>query len=96
MNGELEKRLSKHIEEGALFQGKMLVFVENFNKRVLPSLVTSLGCDARHNALKAELAGNELDETKDYQQRWKNRLWGAVIAVILLALGAGFDVLLKG
>jgi hypothetical protein len=96
MNGELEKRLSNHIEEGAAFQGKMNEFLDNFNKRVLPSLVTSKGCDARHSALKAELADDERDDVLESQQRWRNRLWGALMAIALFALGAGFDTLVRG
>ncbi|MBU8871392.1 MAG: hypothetical protein KOO60_11060 [Gemmatimonadales bacterium] len=90
MNGDLERRLSDHIEEGALFQGEMLGFVDNFNKRVLPSLVTSPGCDARHSELKAELVGNELDASRDSRRIWSNRIWSAVLAVALLVLGTWF------
>lgn len=90
MNGDLEKRLSEHIEEGAKFQGKMLGFVDNFNDRVLPALVTSDGCNARHSALKAELAGGELDEAKACRRVWSNRIWSAVLAVALLMFGAWY------
>lgn len=91
MNDKLERRLGEHIEEGARFQGKMLQWVENFDEKVLPGLVTEPLCLARHKALRLDLATGELDERKASNLRWRNRLWGALMAALLLFAGAWFN-----
>ena len=103
MNGELEKRLDLHINaavddarENGEFRGEFRAFITNFNERVLPSLVSSKGCDARHSALKLELTGGKLKKSEDCQRAWKNRLWAVLVAVCLLLLGTRLDAFMKG
>lgn len=97
MNGALEKRLDDHIDaavddarENGEFRGEFRAFITNFNERVLPSLVTSNGCDARHSALKTDLADDELSIRRATCRIWSNRAWSAALAVVLLLLGTWY------
>ena len=87
MNGDLEKRLSDHIEEGGRFQGKVLQWIENFDKNVQPKLVTKEFCDARRAGDRADEANTETTASKMNRRIWANRIWAVLISAALLVFG---------